>query len=89
MLKFNIYFYLLFKNEYRHIDNLLVLTIQQFINKFLLLLIELGTAIAKRNAKLIHGGGKAGLMGKIVIAAHKAGGQSLGIVAPQSGTYTT
>ena len=41
---------------------------------------DTGRAIAKRDYRLVYGGGGIGLMGATALAAHKAGGDVLGII---------
>lgn len=41
---------------------------------------ETGRSIADRNYRLVYGGGGVGLMGASALAAHKAGGEVLGII---------
>ena len=41
---------------------------------------ELGTSLAKAGIRLVYGGGNVGLMGATARAAHKAGGEVLGIM---------
>ena len=39
-----------------------------------------GRALAERNIRLVYGGGRVGLMGRVAEAAHMAGGQVLGVM---------
>jgi hypothetical protein len=41
---------------------------------------RLGTVLAQRKIRLVYGGGRVGLMGRTAEAAHKAGGQVLGVM---------
>jgi uncharacterized protein (TIGR00730 family) len=41
---------------------------------------RLGTAIAQRGMRLVYGGGRVGLMGRVAEAAHRAGGEVLGVM---------
>ena len=41
---------------------------------------KIGTYLAKRSIKIIYGGGKTGLMGKISESSNKAGGEVIGII---------
>jgi uncharacterized protein (TIGR00730 family) len=41
---------------------------------------SLGKALADAGIKLVYGGGGVGLMGAVAVAAHKAGGEVLGII---------
>lgn len=41
---------------------------------------RLGAAIAGRGLRLVYGGGRVGLMGRCAEAAHKAGGEVLGVM---------
>jgi uncharacterized protein (TIGR00730 family) len=41
---------------------------------------RLGAALAARGVRLVYGGGRVGLMGRCAEAAHKAGGEVLGVM---------
>ncbi|MFZ4069418.1 MAG: TIGR00730 family Rossman fold protein [Caulobacterales bacterium] len=48
--------------------------------EYLDLATRLGTTLAQRGVRLVYGGGKVGLMGRCAEAAHKAGGEVLGVM---------
>lgn len=41
---------------------------------------RLGEALARRKIRLVYGGGRVGLMGRVAKAAHEAGGEVLGVM---------
>jgi uncharacterized protein (TIGR00730 family) len=48
--------------------------------EYLDLATRLGTTLAQRGIRLVYGGGRVGLMGRCAEAAHKAGGEVLGVM---------
>ena len=48
--------------------------------EYLDLATRFGDALARRGVRLVYGGGSVGLMGRVALGAHNAGGQVLGIM---------
>lgn len=47
---------------------------------------ETGQALARRNIRVIYGGGKTGLMGEVARGALEAGGEVIGVIIPSMNT---